>query len=579
MKSKSQVIKETLQFKDLTPEEKEKRGILGRLYGPCASITIPTRNGRKYDEKLWDYQFANNAILREMIENGGVPMELDHPTDREETQSDKIAAMMPELPKKDKDGHLITYVDIIDTPMGRIAYQLAKYGFKLGISSRGSGDIVTDDYGNESVNPETYDLTTFDLVLVPAVKDARLNMCESLNKNNKGIFKSALNECLNKANEEDKKFMVEAINNAGIKLQEDDNEEVEIEVETPEVEEDECENIQKYIDTASEKLETAQEEEEQDCVEFYTFVLKLLNDYNAEKCDSIDDESQPDEGEAEEEVEVESEVQEVNDVESEKKDEIDIASLVDNLQKAVTERASLEESIKHLQEKLAVSDSKVSELKGEVSQYKDATIRLSSKLNESKKSNDKVIEELNSTITKLNENLNSSNETIKSLTDEKEILTESLAEEKKKSLAKKPLNEDLANKTQALNEEFEKLKEDSTKQINVLKKQLKESKSESNALSNLVDKLANKYISTKASSLGLEEDEIKNKLSESYTIEDVDRVCEELVELNSGFDSLPFNISKKARVEITRPKTIVEQYQYSKDDVVDENLIDLVKNI
>lgn len=45
-------IKEALQFQDLTQEEKEKRGILGRLYGPCASISIPTRNGRKYNEKL-----------------------------------------------------------------------------------------------------------------------------------------------------------------------------------------------------------------------------------------------------------------------------------------------------------------------------------------------------------------------------------------------------------------------------------------------------------------------------------------------------------------------------------------------
>ena len=39
-------IREALQFQDLTEEEKQKRGILGRLYGPCASIVIPTRNCR-----------------------------------------------------------------------------------------------------------------------------------------------------------------------------------------------------------------------------------------------------------------------------------------------------------------------------------------------------------------------------------------------------------------------------------------------------------------------------------------------------------------------------------------------------
>jgi hypothetical protein len=84
--------------------------------------------------------------------------------------------MLPAPPMRDKDGHLICYIDIIDTPCGKIAYQLAKYGFKLGISSRGSGDLYTDEYGDEAVDPETYDFTTFDLVILPAVKDARLVM-------------------------------------------------------------------------------------------------------------------------------------------------------------------------------------------------------------------------------------------------------------------------------------------------------------------------------------------------------------------------------------------------------------------
>lgn len=40
------------KLEELTPEEKKKRGILGRLAGPCASIQIPTRNGRFYCEDL-----------------------------------------------------------------------------------------------------------------------------------------------------------------------------------------------------------------------------------------------------------------------------------------------------------------------------------------------------------------------------------------------------------------------------------------------------------------------------------------------------------------------------------------------
>ena len=199
------------KFQDLTPEEKERRGILGRLYGPCASISIPTRNGRFYSESLWNKVFENREdnITMEMFKNGGIPMELDHPADRLETCSDRIAAMMPEPPVKNDKDQMVCYIDIIDTPCGKIAYQLAKYGFNLGISSRGNGEVETDFDGNESVNPDTYDFQTFDLVLLPAVKEARLKlMTESLEGK---TFKQALNESLSNASPEDKKIMEETL--------------------------------------------------------------------------------------------------------------------------------------------------------------------------------------------------------------------------------------------------------------------------------------------------------------------------------------------------------------------------------
>ena len=113
-----------LKFKDLSQEEKTSRGILGRLYGPIASIVTRTRNNRKYPESLWEKVFEN-PVVKELFAHGGIPGELDHPVDREETNSEKIAIMMPEPPTKDKDGHLIGYFDIIDTPCGRIVRRLA----------------------------------------------------------------------------------------------------------------------------------------------------------------------------------------------------------------------------------------------------------------------------------------------------------------------------------------------------------------------------------------------------------------------------------------------------------------------
>ena len=111
----------------------------------------------------------------EMIENGGIPGELDHPVDREEIDSSRIAILMKEKPKK-KDGKLWAKFSILNTPLGKIAYTLAKAGFKLGVSSRGSGDVNTNYDGPEEVDESSYNFKCFDLVVLPSVKSARLNL-------------------------------------------------------------------------------------------------------------------------------------------------------------------------------------------------------------------------------------------------------------------------------------------------------------------------------------------------------------------------------------------------------------------
>ena len=102
------IKKEELQLNDTVKLNKDGRPILGRLYGPCADIVSPTRNGRMYDEAVWDKVFQN-PIVKEYFECGGIPGELDHPADRLETCSEKIAIMMPEPPKKNDKGQLIGY--------------------------------------------------------------------------------------------------------------------------------------------------------------------------------------------------------------------------------------------------------------------------------------------------------------------------------------------------------------------------------------------------------------------------------------------------------------------------------------
>lgn len=210
-----------LTYEKLSKEEMAQRGILGRLVGICADFASPTRNGRKYPEKLWENIF-NSDIMKERIANGVCFGELGHPSDREETDPEKICICMPEEPKKGPDGKLRAVFDILDTPNGRILKSLCDYGSKLGISSRGSGDLEVGFDGQESVNPDTYNCEGFDIVLLPGVKEARLQYVnESLDKTryNKTL-RQRIQESIDKETDANKKVMQESLDTLGIKLNE-----------------------------------------------------------------------------------------------------------------------------------------------------------------------------------------------------------------------------------------------------------------------------------------------------------------------------------------------------------------------
>ena len=205
------------EYKRLSPEEQEKRGILGRLVGPIADYLHETRNNRLYSEKLWEKVFAN-PIMKEKIKNRCVFGELGHPTDRTEIDIEKVALCLAEEPKKSSDGKLYGVFDILNTPCGKILKSLCDYGCNIGISSRGSGDTFINGKGQEEVDADSYECECWDAVLLPAVESARLQyVTESVSPDNKTL-KKALNEELNKATDSERKVMVETLKSLNINL-------------------------------------------------------------------------------------------------------------------------------------------------------------------------------------------------------------------------------------------------------------------------------------------------------------------------------------------------------------------------
>ena len=497
---------ETLTFTDNNNQDKV---ILGTLEGPCASFVDPTRNNRTYSESLWNKVFSN-PIVKEMIDQGGIPGELDHPSDRTETDSSRIAILMKEAPKK-KNGELWAKFSILNTPLGKIAYTLAKAGFNLGISSRGEGDVIDNYDGTSTVDEDTYDFKCFDLVLLPAVKNARLHLVnESLNK--QFDYKKALNESINSSKEEDKKLMIETLNNLNINYS------------------------------------------------------------------------------------IEGNTSEVDSVKSQ---------LVDNLQEALMTNAKLNKKITFLNQQLSVSNAKEEQLNESIKSYRASLKKLAednernknliSKLkviNEElrkQKPEDKRLDESIQQIQLLNQSAKKSNQLIESYkiqlqnkTDDIEKLTEALDNSKSQVENLQTINRQQNDKISVLNENIHNLKKDQNIKRTEYNNKIKKATSLVEKYKSNMNRAVDKYIQLYANMLGIQPIEIKNRLTEKYTFEDIDRICEDLRTYKLNINSLPFDISIQKNPSI-KAKVVSNKNQITQntingiDDMVDDGLLELLR--
>ena len=485
---------------DVTP----RKGVLGVLKGVCADTIRSTRNGRKYSEKLWENVFKDE-IVQEYFKSGGLLGELNHPTDREETDLQKVAICMPEPPTKNSKGQLEGSWDILDTPNGRILKCLCDYGYKIGISSRGSGDLVEDWDGSQSVDPETYHLEAFDAVLLPAVKAARLTAVNESFVPTKSL-RRALAESYNKATDEEKKVM-------------------------------------------SETLEA------------------LDIDYK-------------DSSEVEEE-----------DVAPDSKEAVNDGDLVEELQQALKENATMKAELAALQEKLSVSYAKELDAREDIAKLKAAVVRISESAKKSEhltKRVSQLTEQLANSTSRcslLENQLKSAQRRLQVETNTRARLDESL-NTSKRQLATND------SKLAQLKESYEKQKAENSAKISALMDDIKELRADAAVNQKLYsEKLQNArslverykrdctlilehYIEGKATMIGVSVDEIKNKLPKNATVKNVDAICEDLKAYKLSMNRLPFAFGGTVK-SITKTDDASVVRKMNPDDDVDASLFDI----
>jgi len=149
----------------------------GRLFlkGPMQRCEAPNQNKRIYPRRLLQREYTN---LEKVVREGRAIGELDHP----ETSTVSLERASHVVREMCWDGDTwMGRIEILPTPMGKIAETLIDSGIVLGISSRGVGSTSTNESGLDIVQDD-FTLVCFDLVQEPSTHGAFMNLGESVER-------------------------------------------------------------------------------------------------------------------------------------------------------------------------------------------------------------------------------------------------------------------------------------------------------------------------------------------------------------------------------------------------------------
>jgi hypothetical protein len=507
---------------------------------------------------------------------------------------------------------------------------------------------------NNQVDPETFFLETWDIVQLPAVKKARLNVCESLDSTDLKL-KKALAESYKAAKEEDKDTMKKALENLNIDINEElaeeapvlitnpedipwaedeenilveempaeeESEEVDQPMESP-IEEpivddeipeesDEVEAAEETDEAKEEALEESEEEKAEVDVEEYEEVddldtvgdaIEMLQEFdddvkielepinidgeqydvkaftsfvddegdtdilvlgvNCEKAEeSSDDTDENIEQETDEETPVETieEVEETEEAEDDEKsaDDDGDSEVIESLKEMVRQKEALEAEVSELRKAKSVGDAKETELQESLMCYKTALKKANAEA-------DKV-SGLEAKVKELTEKLTQSQNDVKVLTEKvnkAQQLKESLNGSKEKE---KRLTEEVSK----LTKQSKTLEAKLEGQTKVYTEKLQERTQLAKSYKARFIETLNKYVESKASLLGIAPSEITSRLNESYTLKDVDAVCEQILDSAVNFSRLPFGgrtrTSARIAESVSKPVRRDPEYGYEIDD-------------
>ena len=144
---------------------------------------------------------------------------------------------------------------------------------------------------------------------------------------------------------------------------------------------------------------------------------------------------------------------------------------------------------------------------------------------------------------------------------------------------------DQIKKSQELEESFQSKQKDFQIKQKELDGKVSKYKYLAEKYQKIAEKAVGKYIDSKAISLGISNNEIRNKLPQTYSFTDIDRICEELRQYKLNINNLPFNSygitkqltesSKLAARSSDENSILPKNKGYEGVDDIDEQLLSL----
>lgn len=164
--------------------------VIGKFSGIFAKLNSMSANRRFYSKKFWEQVLDSDQVQAD-LESGKMLGIFEHPTVTENYTKEGLATVRHPMNSAFvvkrlwiEDENVMGEAYILNTPLGRLlaTYFLAKDDrdrplIQLFISARGyTQKDYFDQNGIDQMNPNDYRLQTFDIVMNPGIKGARVKL-------------------------------------------------------------------------------------------------------------------------------------------------------------------------------------------------------------------------------------------------------------------------------------------------------------------------------------------------------------------------------------------------------------------